>query len=282
MTESVPRQHRIQVHFSDFFAVSPQTLEDYGAFNISLINDLPVFIDPFLIFNSSKPEYQQLHQGIIHYVRFLRDKASAGGIGSGLSILVRFREIKQNWLGYSLVGNSGNGLGADFAQALYRNLHTIFTNFGHEQITLGSHLEKLCLVTDGIGRDNISDFTTNLIKEFLVQYTQTFARQHLSREYRQYVVVERVRFNYGTETWESGIYELPWFGGEEDYVILTPKDMLTKDDMWISRAGLIHDFRRIATVIPNDQCARRLIRTSCPPSQSHKTRQRQRELSSNC
>ncbi len=32
------------IYFSDFFDVSTEALEEYGAFNVSLINDLPLFI----------------------------------------------------------------------------------------------------------------------------------------------------------------------------------------------------------------------------------------------
>ena len=39
----------MDIYFSDFFQVSPDILEKYGAFNVSLINDLPLFIDPFLL-----------------------------------------------------------------------------------------------------------------------------------------------------------------------------------------------------------------------------------------
>jgi hypothetical protein len=83
-------------------------VEKYGAFNISLINDLPLFIDPFLLFNSDKPEYQALHQSIIRYVRFLRE-VSAGGLSTPLiDNWFKFPEIKQNWLGYSAMGNVGH------------------------------------------------------------------------------------------------------------------------------------------------------------------------------
>jgi hypothetical protein len=41
--------------------------------------------------------------------------------------------------------------------------YRIFHDFGEERITKGGHLEKLCLIKEGVGRDNISDFTTNLI-----------------------------------------------------------------------------------------------------------------------
>ena len=160
-----------RIYFSDVFGVSPEILEQYGAFNISLINNLPLFIDPFLLFNSTKPEYKQLHGEVIKYVRFLRDKSIAGTIDDGLleewftfrGLLEEwftFREIRQNWFGYSLNGNNGHGLGMTFARAFNSELATIFKDFGNEDITKGSHIEKVCLVRDGVGRDNISDFTT--------------------------------------------------------------------------------------------------------------------------
>jgi hypothetical protein len=68
----------VKIYFSDFFDVSPDLLEEYGAFNASLINDLPVFIDPFLLFNSENPTYRKLHDAIIAYVRFLRDWSYPG------------------------------------------------------------------------------------------------------------------------------------------------------------------------------------------------------------
>ena len=39
----------MDVYFSDHFGVDPDTIEAYGAFNISLVADLPLFIDPFLL-----------------------------------------------------------------------------------------------------------------------------------------------------------------------------------------------------------------------------------------
>ena len=167
----------IKVHFSDFFGVTREKLTDYGAFNVSLLNDLPLFVDPFLLFNSSKAEYQRLHDDIIRYLRFLRDRSTGGPIKPGLiQAWFTFPEVNQNWLGYSYAGNEGRGLGAKFAHALYRNLNTIFSAFGNETVTRGSHLEKLCLIESGVGKDSISDFTTNLIKDYLLRYTETFSK----------------------------------------------------------------------------------------------------------
>lgn len=242
----------VKVYFSDFFYVPEQVIEDYGAFNISLVADLPLFVDPFLLFNSRKAEYQKLHDGIIAYLRFLRDKSLTGSIGPALvKAWYRFPEVKQNWLGFTVSGNRGSGLGTKFAEALNQNLAKLFAGFGAEEVTKGSHLEKLCLIRDGVGRDNISDFTTRLIQEYLLQYTEKFAKKHIRPEFRKMFAIEKVHFNYDTETWEPRSFDLPLFAG--DFVLLTPRDMLTKDETWINKPDLIHDFDQIPNAIPDDQ-----------------------------
>ncbi len=242
----------MELYFSDIFGVSQKIIEKYGAFNISLVTDLPLFIDPFLLFHSEKKEYQQLHNNILKYLEFLRDKSVSQTIPDGLlRSWFHFSEVKQNWLGFTLEGNAGRGLGRDFAQALNSNLVRLFATFGKEKITKGTHLEKLCLIKRGVGRDTISDFTTNLIKEYLVQYTHAFAEKHVATKHKRQIAVSRVRFNYGTERWETDTYTLPFFAG--DYVLLTPKDILTKDDVWINRGDFLREFHEIVTSVPNEQ-----------------------------
>ena len=122
---------KVGIYFTDFFGVDRATLETYGAFNVSLVNDLPLFIDPFLLFDSPKPEYQLLHAEIIDYLKFLRDVSAAGNLTKAhVDQWFRFAEVKQNWLGFSRSGNSGNGLGERFAATLHRNLHLVFRDFG--------------------------------------------------------------------------------------------------------------------------------------------------------
>jgi len=50
---------------SEFFGVDQEIFEQYGALNISVVNDLPLLIDPFLLFHSEKAEYVKLHEKII-------------------------------------------------------------------------------------------------------------------------------------------------------------------------------------------------------------------------
>jgi hypothetical protein len=183
-------------------------------------------------------------------MRFLKDVTLNNAIvGPLVDAWFAFPEVQQNWLGFSRTGNRGHGLGKDFARALYRNFNSVFRDFGEETVTQSSHLEKLCLVHDGVGRDTISDFATNLIKQYLAEYTEKFARSFLAATRRRKVPVLKTRFNYQTRSWVTQTFDLPFYGG--DYVLLTPKDILTKDEAWINRPELIDRFRDIADALPN-------------------------------
>lgn len=238
--------------FSDYFEIDPDKLHECGAFNISLITDLPLFIDPFLLFNSKKAEYQSLHDGMIRYLVFLRDKAIADQVDPHLlKAWYCFPEVSQTWLGFTQMGNKGTGLGLDFARALHSSLYQLFPEFGSERVTRGSHLEKVCLIKDGVGRDNISDFTTNLIKAHLYDFTEKFALANLRPEQRRKVSIGNVTFNYETEVWEPREFTLPWIKG--DHVVLTPKDILTRDENWINKHDLVHDFERLPEAVPDQE-----------------------------
>lgn len=140
---------------------------------------MPLFVDPFLLFYSTKEEYKKLHDDIIKYIIFLKSKSMITLSATQLKAWYMFPEQKQNWLGYSMSGNSGSGLGKEFADNLKYVLKEKFNDFGDEKISQGSHLEKLCLINEGVGKDNISDFTVNLIKGFLLEYTEEFAKLYL-------------------------------------------------------------------------------------------------------
>jgi len=242
----------LKLLFSDFFQIDPSILTRYGALNVSLVADLPLFIDPFLLFNSRRPKYRRLHDQIIRYLRFLKGRAEDQSLDEGLlRAWFTFPEVSQMWLGFTRGGNRGHGLSVEFARALHKNLGAIFHDFGRERLTKGSHLEKLCLIEPGVGRDKISDFTANLIKSFLLEYTQSFARAHIERGFRGSFAVEKVRFNYSTATWQPRTFTLPRFGN--DYVLLVPKNILGKDDAWINRADLYRGFESIPDAVPNGE-----------------------------
>jgi len=235
-------------YFSEAFGLDSSVLETYGAFDPSIVADIPVFIDPFLLFHSKKPEYRRLHDAIIEYLRFLRDKSATGELDEAdLQNWYCFPEVKQTWLGFSKTGNDGHGLGLDFARALNDSLGRIFPAFGAEKITKGSHLEKVCLIKKGVGKDQISDFTTNLIKRFLCEYTQDFALKHLSKKQIRNVPIQNAYFDYDTEAWATETFTLPWLSS--DFLLLVPRDMLTREENWINKDDMLDDFQMIPVAI---------------------------------
>lgn len=243
----------INVYFSDYFNIDREIIDDYGAVDISLINDLPLFIDPFLLFNSKKQEYRNIHDEIIKYLLFLKQVADINEeLGEGMKkAWFTFSEVKQTWLGFSISGNDGLGLGNDFAKSIFNGLKTVFTDFGKETITQGQHLEKICLISNNVGRDKISDFTTNFVKKYLLEYTENFARKYLKKNLCKKIVVPRVYFNWDTHTWASEEYYLPYF--DSDFVLLTPKDMLTKDETFINRLDMLHNLEEIASSVTDEE-----------------------------
>ena len=193
--------------FSDYFGVSSSSLREYGAVDISLVCDMPLFIDPMLIFNSDKPEYKELHDSIIKYFCFLAQKAKNKLSKGEIKAWFKFSEVKNNWLGYSFSGNDGLALGDAYADYLYENIG-FATSTGN--ISQSAHIEKIMLLHEGSGKDKISDLTVNLIKEYLLEYTQAFAIKNIRDELKKQMWVERAYFNYETECFVSKEYVLPF------------------------------------------------------------------------
>ena len=245
-----------KIYFSDFFRIDPDIIDSYGALDISLLNDLPLFIDPFLIFCSDDSECQKMHEEIINYLVYLRDKAvnSQQVDDSELRYLYCFPEVRQTYLGFCQNGNYGSGLGMDFARALHTGLKTVFSDFGNGTITKGKHIEKVCLLKEGVGRDNISDFITNLVKPYLCAYTEQFAKDYLQPEQCTIFNVDKCEFDYSNGIWKAKKFYLPKIidhKGNPDFVLLTPTMLLVRDDAWINRKDMIRSFTQYATAIPD-------------------------------
>ncbi len=238
--------------FSEIFEVDKNILEQEGFVDVSLLCDLPLFVDPFLIFGSQKEEYLELNNEINRYLLFLKKKSIQHEIHSGLlKSWFTFSEVYNNWLGYCKFGNKGSGLGLKFAKNLYYNLKNKLNNFGDGEILSVEHIEKLCLIDDKIGSDNISDFVVNILKHYFLEKTQEFCKKYIKPEYCAMFNVERAYFDYNLEKWMTKQFYLPKFNDE--YILLTPIDILTKDSSWLNTNDMVDRFSMIVEKIPNDQ-----------------------------
>ena len=244
-----------KVYFSEIFNVRHSLIENYGALDISLVCDNPAFVDPFLIFANSK--YKDLHDFIIEYLKYLKNiSLNENELSTGnFKHYYKFPEVKEAWLGYSVGGNAGLGLGINFAESLYKNLHKIFSKFGDERITESSHLEKLCLVEEGVGVDKISDFTINLVKKYFLEYTQKFAKKHIDKKYLSEFSIRKVEFDFKKGIWLDKRFTLPKIevNNKKEFVLLIPREILTKEDTWISKNDFLNNDTAIFNTISNDE-----------------------------
>jgi len=238
--------------FSEYFKVDPELIRAYGTIDISLVCDIPLFVDPMLIFNSDKPEYKELHKSIIRYFHFLYTKSQEGLHEKEINAWFNFSEVPNNWLGYSLVGNKGLALGTKYAHFLHSNMGFAINTNG---ISKGQHIEKAMLLYEGSGKDKVSDLTVNLIKEYLLDYTEKFAKEYLASDLCKNIPVDKAYFNYDTESFVSKEYYLPFIynsKNEVEYVLLTPYDMLREDEPSINRKDFFNRHESIRSAIEND------------------------------
>src|SRR5262249_11339869 len=119
--------------------------------------DVPLGIDPFLLFKSRDPIFQQLH-GILISVFEEGMRAVAAGRITDASRLFQFPEVSEIGLGYTQKGKRGSGVGSYLTDLILETLRN-----SPAMLDRGlRHVEELQLVSVGIGPDRISDITASL------------------------------------------------------------------------------------------------------------------------
>lgn len=222
------------VFFSEYFWIKSDENDQHHFFNIILDADLPVFIDPFLIFCSDRKDYQLLYDWIINYLRFLTHKSIWKVSRPEFDEYFLFQEVQETHIGYSLQGNPWKWLWRWFWNMLMSNLRSIFINPANNK-----HIEKLCIIADNVWKDKISDFTINLIKQYLVDYTAEIANGIKDKDKVKEFTIRRYSFDYTKNIWLDKKVILPNYDWE--YVLLIPKDILTKWETWINKNDFIEN-----------------------------------------
>src|SRR5882762_3084079 len=129
--------------------------------------DVPVGIDPFLLYKSRDPDYRQLHEKLLNAFNAgiaaikRRDEAEAVRIFD-------FPEVSAIGLGYTQRSKRGSGLGTHLSGLI---IETLVGSPDLQQRGL-RHIEEMQLVSAGIGPDRVSDIAANILKTFLISYTQ--------------------------------------------------------------------------------------------------------------
>lgn len=178
--------------------------------------DLPLSIDPFLLFKSRDEQLRDLHAKILSIfnqgVRSFRE-----GRREDLDRLIDFPEVDEIGFGYSYGRIKGSGLGWLLNRLL---TETLVASPALQERGL-RHVEELQLVSIGVGPDRVSDIAGNVLKSFLIEYTQQQAAIW-NIPTKTSLPVQHI-FDFATWDWSDGYFDLPLNPESGLPIILVPR-----------------------------------------------------------
>lgn len=185
--------------------------------DVRLDRDNRLFVDPFAIAQQLDPWSQQAAATIGVFFQQVVEDIKAGREQSAVELLSHLREPNETRLGLSRKRPRGAGIGSGQAAQIYtalRESSAVKTGFI-------SGLEEAELMIEGIGHDKISDLTTNVIRNHLVEYTQ--AQCDLHGVPLQQASLPPM-FNPDAMRWESRYVLLPVWRSQA--ILLVPKSIV--------------------------------------------------------
>lgn len=128
--------------------------------------DIPLYVDPFLLWKSPSMQDQSLHTAITNSFNYLNFLLKKGRETEAIEVLVNLSECPEVGLGLS---KSRKGLRIGVEQA--KNILSLFKDISEYSQFGFTHFEVIQLYISGISKDRISDISCNYMKSFLIDYT---------------------------------------------------------------------------------------------------------------
>ena len=128
--------------------------------------DIPLYLDPFLLWRSPSQQDQSLHTGLVNCFNHLYWLMQKGHEAEAVANLVRASECDEVGFGVS-AKRRGKRIGPDTAKEILA-LSSSVPEYGRSGFT---HFEEIQLYVDGISKDRISDIACTFLKSFLIDFT---------------------------------------------------------------------------------------------------------------
>ena len=155
----------VRPRLTDFHNIHlPQAQTDFAI--PFLDEDIPLYVDPFLLWRSPSQQDQALHTALINSFNHLGYLAKQGRKQDAIHLLVALSECDEVGLGLSR-RREGHRVGAPTAEKILRLFHDIPQYYNSGFV----HFEEIQFFVDHIAKDRISDFTCSFLKSFLIDYT---------------------------------------------------------------------------------------------------------------
>ena len=181
--------------------------------------DVPLGIDPFLLYKSRDQEFRELHDLLLGMFNAGIAAVRDGALEDAARIF-DFPEVAAIGLGYASNSRRGSGVGSHIARLI---IDTLRASPSLQERGV-RHVEEMQLVSAGIGPDRISDITANVIKRYLINYTQ---RQCAiwNLPMTRGVPVTHI-YNHATQAWEDAYEDLPVSTADGSPILLVPRRLV--------------------------------------------------------
>ncbi|MES2439970.1 MAG: hypothetical protein V4584_12915 [Verrucomicrobiota bacterium] len=246
----------IRPRITDFYGISALQME--VSFAIPFLDeDLPLYVDPFLLWKSPSQQDNALHVVIVDALNSLGRKWLDGLKEEAVNQLVLASECSEVGLGQSKT-RRGKPIGRKEAETILRLFEQVpqIRDHGIKRI------EVLQLLVPGIGRDRVSDLACSFIKSFLIDYTtdqcikmgipceQTILDSIYSSKSQQFEQKQAVRLPVSPVTNEAVIFVpkrwlrfIPWINFENYFSQHVPQDDEAQPAEKLSHVEIL-DFNR--------------------------------------
>jgi hypothetical protein len=181
--------------------------------------DIPLYVDPFLLWKSPSQQDQALHGTITNSFNHLNYLLKKNRADEAISNLINLSECQEVGLGVSKT-RKGLPIGQKQAGQILNLFNDIpeYSQFGF------THFETIQLYISGISKDRVSDITCNYIKSFLIDYT--FEQCELNGIPVEATILGSI-YNYQSHSFDVNqkVY-LPVNPSTKEPLIFTPKRWL--------------------------------------------------------
>lgn len=188
-------------------------------FAIPFLNeDVPLYVDPFLLWKSPSMQDNSLHTALTNSFNHLGHIFVNGKETESRDYLIHLSECKEVGLGLSK-NKAGKQIGSKSANQIL-NLYNDIPQISKSGFI---HFEEIQLFVDQISKDRISDLTCNFIKSFLIDYTIEQCEKYSIP--LEKVTVKNI-YNYKTHKFINEEVYLPINPKDNNAILLVPKRWL--------------------------------------------------------
>lgn len=162
----------IRPRLNDFYNL-PFTQEEVDFAIPFLDEDIPLYVDPFLLWKSPSIQDNGLHSLLINSFNHLGYLINKDNEDEAINNLIIASECTE--VGF---GTASTKKGLRIGKPTAKNILSLFKLIPQIKKSGFSHFEEIQLYIDQISKDRISDIACNLIKSHLIDYTISQCQKH--------------------------------------------------------------------------------------------------------